>query len=100
MILLSTLPGERIFHPDYGCNLNQFIFEPVTYQLVNRLQREILKSIDRWEKRIEAVEIDVLSAENRDTSLRISISYTIKATGEITALIYPLNLLEMDSTGV
>src|SRR3546814_3777266 len=29
-ILLSTRPGERVMLPDYGCNLNELLFEPLT----------------------------------------------------------------------
>jgi len=29
-ILLSTRPGERVMRPDYGCNLDELVFEPLT----------------------------------------------------------------------
>ena len=28
-ILLSTSIGERVLQPDYGCNLNDLLFEPL-----------------------------------------------------------------------
>src|SRR3569833_2895720 len=29
-ILLSTRKGERVLRPDYGCNLDELVFEPLT----------------------------------------------------------------------
>ena len=33
-ILLSTLPGERIMQPRYGCDLTPILFEPLTTSLI------------------------------------------------------------------
>jgi len=29
-ILLATRKGERVMQPDYGCNLDEMVFEPMT----------------------------------------------------------------------
>ena len=32
-VLLSTRPGERVMQPNYGCNLDVLLFEPLQHDL-------------------------------------------------------------------
>ena len=32
LLLLGTVPGERVMRPDYGCDLHRLVFSPLTIQ--------------------------------------------------------------------
>ncbi len=58
-ILLSTAPGERLGHPDYGCGLNQLVFEPMSSSLFRKIRDRIEYAILMFEARIKLIEISV-----------------------------------------
>ena len=41
-IILATRPGERILEPDFGCNLDQMLFEPLNLTLISYM-REVVR---------------------------------------------------------
>ena len=94
MILLSTVPGERLLHSDYGCNLHRFMFEPITYELVKAIREEVLRSIIKWEKRVYNVDVSVLHDVEDDSRLVITISYIIPEIREADSINYVFSLLE------
>ena len=51
-ILLSTLPGERIYHPEYGCDLTPLLFESLTNSLSTLLTNRITYQFNIQLKRI------------------------------------------------
>ena len=37
VILLGTIPGERVMQPDYGCDLRRLVFEPINQNTITDL---------------------------------------------------------------
>ena len=93
-ILLSTLPGERLLRETYGCNLHRFIFEPLSYHLLQQIRTEVTQCLLRWEKRIENLSVEALPAPEASAALTVTVRYTIRETGAPDLYTYPLNLLE------
>lgn len=91
-ILLSTTRGERLLHPDYGCNLTQFMFEPLNYELVQRIKQEVYTSITKWERRIQNLEINLFQDTAEESRIVIGISYTIAALQEQDEIYYAYDL--------
>lgn len=46
--LLLTNRGERVMHVDFGCNLREFLFEPKTKALRNRIAERVKSQLARW----------------------------------------------------
>ncbi len=92
-LLLSTRRGERIMRPNYGVDLEQFAFESVNYELLSRIESEVLRAIRLNEPRVENVKAEVESADehiiNTET-LIINISYTIKENAHEQSLSFRL----------
>src|SRR3546814_13967217 len=59
-ILLSTRPGERVMLPDYGCNLNELLFEPLTTTMKTYMKDLIETAILYHEPRIEVNKIELV----------------------------------------
>ena len=91
-ILLSTTRGERLLHPDYGCNLTQFMFEPLNYELVQRIKQEVYTSITKWERRIQNLEINLFQDTAEESRIVIGISYTISQLQEQDEIYYAYDL--------
>ena len=51
-ILLSTKKGERVMQPDYGCNLDEMLFEPMTTTFKTYIREMVRTAILYYEGRI------------------------------------------------
>lgn len=63
LVLLLTTPGERVMLPEYGTNLDQFIFEPNDAQVIAAVREEVSRAIALWEPRIAVSDIEVTNRE-------------------------------------
>lgn len=52
-ILMNTNKGERMMLPDYGCDLQSFLFESISSSNLHLLQDMIRTAILNYESRIE-----------------------------------------------
>lgn len=90
-ILLSTALGERLFRPDFGCELDSFIFGGASSAVVKRIETMVREAIEKYEKRIYLEEVKVITDELLDGKLNINVSYTILSTDTEDNLSYTYN---------
>jgi uncharacterized protein len=80
-LILRTRPGERLMLPEFGCNLENYLFEPNTISTLRLIQEEIKRALGRWEPRIR---LDDVRVESRVVESRavvdVTIFYTLVAT--------------------
>lgn len=88
-VLLSTLPGERIMQPAYGCNLSDLLFEPIEVQLITRIKNRIEYAIIDFEPRIKTTKIEILTEKVLDGVVEIIVYYEVKATNSRYNLVFP-----------
>ena len=79
-IILRTRPGERILLPDFGCGLDQYLFEPNSVGTLRLIQEEVKQSLTRWEPRIKLDDIQVSVNTADPRAVDITILYTLIAT--------------------
>src|SRR3546814_6537883 len=60
-ILLSTRPGERVMLPDYGCNLNELLFDPLTTTMKTYMKDLIKNANFNHEPPIEITKIELVN---------------------------------------
>lgn len=53
--ILGTEQGERVFLPEFGSSLNQFLQEPMDAQTAHNLRYAIIRAVERWEPRVEII---------------------------------------------
>ncbi|MBN3262250.1 GPW/gp25 family protein [Pectobacterium brasiliense] len=92
-ILLSTTPGERPMAPDFGCRINQFMFEELTQTVLTQLESEIRYAILFFESRINVEDIHFLP-EPLSGKLPIQIDYSVITTNTRSNMVYPFYLNE------
>ena len=88
-ILLSTRLGERVMLPEYGCALDEMLFEPLTTTLKTYMRELIRTAILRFEPRIELIAIDLNDSGELEGVVMILIEYRIRATNTRSNLVYP-----------
>lgn len=72
--VLLTSPGERVMS-NFGCNLKSYLFEQSNI-LLQEIEDEIKKSINRWEPRV--LVNNILIEEVEENTVRLKIDCTIK----------------------
>jgi len=93
-ILLSTSLDERMMSPDYGCNLNKFMFEPANSGLVNELESLVSRAILLNEPRIAVDKVNVKDINPDNGLIEISVDYTVRTTNNRFNLVYPFYINE------
>ena len=88
-ILLSTRQGERVMRQDYGCNLDQLVFEPLTTTFKTYIKDLINTAILYYEPRITVDKIDLDDTGELEGRILISIDYTVRATNSRFNFVYP-----------
>jgi phage baseplate assembly protein W len=79
-IILRTRPGERLMRPDFGCDLDRFLFEPNSVGTLRLIQEEVKGALTRWEPRITLDDIRVETNATDGRAVDITIYYTLIAT--------------------
>ena len=88
-ILLSTMKGERVKLPDYGCNLDEMVFEPLTTTFKTYIKDLISTAILYYEARITVSKIELDDTGEVEGRILISIDYTVRATNSRFNFVYP-----------
>lgn len=88
-ILLSTRQGERVMRPDYGCNLDELLFEPLTTTFKTYIKDLIATAILYHEPRIEVNKIDLDDSGELGGKIVILIDYTIRSTNSRFNFVFP-----------
>jgi uncharacterized protein len=93
-LILSTAPGERLMMPSFGCGIHDLVFEPNSAALRGTIQAKILESLQRWEPRVDVLDVRVDSPTQASNVLNIRIDYRIRANNSFYNLVYPFFISE------
>jgi phage baseplate assembly protein W len=96
-VLLSTRPGERVLLPDYGCNLDELVFEPLTTTFVNYMRDLIRTAILYYEPRVTVNGIGISQDPSTDGLILVEVDYTIKATNSRFNYVFPFYKTEANT---
>ena len=93
-ILLSTRPGERVMLPNYGCNLDELLFEPLTTTMKTYMKDLIQTAILYHEPRIAVDKIELIDTGEMEGRILINIEYTIRSTNSRFNYVFPFYIQE------
>lgn len=91
-IILTTIRGERFLRPDFGVNLREYQFAPITTALKMHMEDLIRHALLRYEPRVTLDNVTITDENSLDGILNIHVAYTINATNAKGNLVYPLYL--------
>jgi len=92
-IILGTTLGERIMRPDFGCNLEDQVFNAMNASMLRYVENLVKTAILYYEPRIDADEITVTS-DQLAGRLDIKISYVVRGANSRFNVVYPFYLNE------
>ena len=77
--IVMTRRGEIPFNPDFGCDIEGYLFEPMDAITSDNIGREIKYSINQHEPRVEILEIFVTGDESKNLyNVRITVKIVNK----------------------
>ncbi|NLJ00892.1 MAG: GPW/gp25 family protein [Bacteroidales bacterium] len=88
-ILLSTRLGERVMVPDYGCNLDDLLFNSLSITVKTYVADLIRTAILYHEPRIDTKKIAIEPADDTNGVLLIHIEFVVRATNSRMNMVYP-----------
>jgi len=88
-VLLTTAVGERIMLPQYGCNLDELIFETLDTRLKTLMVDKIETAILYFESRIVLETVVLDDSRELEGLVLISVTYRVKSTNSRFNLVYP-----------
>ncbi len=88
-ILLRTAPGERVMLPDYGCYLEDLLFESVDSTLTTLMAYNIKTAILYYEPRIDVEKVNIDVTRNLEGILLIEVIYKVRATNSRFNFVFP-----------
>jgi hypothetical protein len=97
-ILLGTTLGERILHPDFGCNLDRYLFAPMTTTMKTIVKDLVETAILRHEPRIDLLKVTIDLEKELEGVYLIEIDYKIRSTNSRSNYVYPFYLEEGTNT--
>lgn len=86
--IFTTKKGEKILAPEFGCSLEQYLFNPVSDVYGRLIGQEILEAFEKYEPRVEVKKIKVL-ADPDQNQYEITVLYNfleIKKQGSLNIL--------------
>ncbi len=102
LILLTTLPGERVMRPQYGCYLSRLVYAPNDDTTAGLAMHYVREAITRWEPRVEILRLDATRSDPLAThaggaqedlgELHVILDYRVRPTQETDTLMYTLAL--------
>jgi len=88
-ILLNTNLGERIMLPEYGSELQRYLFDAISNTKMHYLKDIIRTAILKFEPRITVNNILIDQKSYLDGLIKVNIEYTIKSNNTRFNLVFP-----------
>jgi len=98
-LILGTAYGERPMRPEFGCGIHEYVFAPANASTAGLVADEVRQSLERWEPRIDVVDVVVSPAPEDAATLYIDIRYSIRGTNDPRNLVFPFYVIPAEASG-
>lgn len=88
-VLLTTTIGERVMAPDFGCNLEDLLFENLDTTLKTLMTDRIETAILYYEPRIEVEKISLDTNRELEGIVLIEVTYRVRSTNTRYNFVFP-----------
>jgi len=95
-IILSTVPGERVMRPEFGCGIHEYVFAVLNAANLALMEREVEKALTLFEPRIEVVSVTAAPDSDAVGKVVIDIAYRVVSTNSRRNMVYPFYLAEKE----
>ena len=98
-LILGTAPGERPMRPEFGCAVHDVVFDTIDAAIVGKIQTAVHEALERWEPRIEVVDLDVEPSDEEAGKVLVGITYRVHTTSRLYNLVYPFYVIPAEELG-
>jgi hypothetical protein len=93
-VLLTTVRGERVMLPQYGCNLDELVFESLDTRMKTLMADKVESAILYHEPRIELENVRLDDTRELEGVVLIEVTYRVKSTNSRFNFVFPYYKLE------
>ncbi|MEG0109823.1 MAG: GPW/gp25 family protein, partial [Oscillospiraceae bacterium] len=93
-IIITTHKNERMMLPNFGCNINDYVFELPDAEAATMIRSEVIDALIEWEPRIIDIDVDLDYDDVNNGKLVFNIKYTVRDTNNPNNLVFPYYLYE------
>lgn len=93
-LILSTVKGERVMLPDFGCGIHELVFAPNNASTLSLVVHNVRQALVGYEPRIDVLDINVETSAEQPNLLLLRVSYRIRANNAQGNLVYPFYINE------
>jgi len=90
-LMLAYKPGQRLFNPQFGCDLEALLFEPMDAALTDFIMHELIVCLTSWDARIK-VSIHKSSITPDYDNNSYDLSLVLEITGYVGTFSYERTL--------
>jgi phage baseplate assembly protein W len=91
-VILRTVPGEQLMHPEYGTGLSRFLHDPNDVPTWREIRDAVTSGLASFEPRITVDRVEVTAVSDRPKDVRVEIAYRLRRTGQARALGFTMAL--------
>jgi uncharacterized protein len=92
-LILGTVPGERPMRPEFGCRIHEHVFGPANASTAGRIGHDVREAIERWEPRVDLLDVAVSFDSRAEGTLYVDISYTVRGDNDPRNLVFPFYVI-------
>ena len=74
--LLLTSKGERVFQPNFGCDLKNVIFEQIDIQSLDEVDESIREALSTWLPYVNINDLIIVQSESNPNEITITLEYS------------------------
>lgn len=90
--LLATVPGQKLFNPQFGCNLDSLLFETIDIFTALDIRQELIRCIQTWDPRILVSSLTKIEPDEDNNQYNVHLVLEIYGVDPVT-LNFSLNKL-------
>lgn len=88
-LIITTLPGERLMQPEFGCYLSRLVFEIVSATFLTEVNDIIRLALLKFEPRIIFNQADLINQDINNGITHIRIDFSVITTNTRHNVVYP-----------
>jgi phage baseplate assembly protein W len=83
LIILMTVPGERVMRPNFGCGIHELVFTSLDSTALQLIRSSVEESMRRCEARIELLNVTVDEEASAEGMLLVQLEYRVRRTNQL-----------------
>jgi phage baseplate assembly protein W len=98
-LILGTACGERPMRPEFGCRIHDHVFNTATSATAGQIAYDVRQALERWEPRIDVLDVAVSFAGMEIATLYVDISYQVRGLNDPRNLVFPFYVIPSHDDG-